>query len=101
MLWLQLHLCKRKGTLVVVSHDQEFLNVVCNNIIHVHDRKLAMYVCVYWYVCIMLCFYVPTRHVLDTSAGIVGPSTPFAIRSSRRTPEHPFPSHPFGFTRRQ
>ena len=40
MLWLQLHLCKRKGTLVVVSHDQEFLNAVCNNIIHVHDRKL-------------------------------------------------------------
>ena len=58
MLWLQLHLCKRKGTLVVVSHDQEFLNVVCNNIIHVHNRKLAMYVlsaCLSVFLC--MCMY--------------------------------------------
>ena len=47
VLWLQLHLCKRKGTLVVVSHDQEFLNVVCNNIIHVNNRKLHVYVCLH------------------------------------------------------
>ena len=70
MLWLQLHLCKRKGTLVVVSHDQEFLNVVCNNIIHVHNRKLAMYVLS---ACLSLCVYmhVHTQHVISPNPALL------------------------------
>ncbi|KAK4491826.1 hypothetical protein RD792_002603 [Penstemon davidsonii] len=30
-------------TLVVVSHDRDFLNTVCNEIIHLHDMKLHFY----------------------------------------------------------
>ncbi|KAM0881355.1 hypothetical protein ACQ4PT_033001 [Festuca glaucescens] len=32
-----------KDTLVVVSHDRDFLNTVCNSIIHLHDRSLHLY----------------------------------------------------------
>ncbi|PON36812.1 P-loop containing nucleoside triphosphate hydrolase [Trema orientale] len=32
-----------KKTLVVVSHDQDFLNTVCAEIIHLHDLKLHFY----------------------------------------------------------
>merc|ERR1719498_1215254 len=38
-----MHLCKRKGTLVIVSHDQEFLNTVCTHIVDVKHQKLQMY----------------------------------------------------------
>ncbi|KAL7002596.1 ABC transporter F member 4 [Sarracenia purpurea var. burkii] len=32
-----------KKTLIVVSHDRDFLNTVCNEIIHLHDLKLHIY----------------------------------------------------------
>jgi ATP-binding cassette subfamily F protein 1 len=32
-----------KKTLIVVSHDRDFLNSVTTDIIHLHDRKLHFY----------------------------------------------------------
>nr|POE62158.1 abc transporter f family member 4 [Quercus suber] len=43
VLWLEEYLCRWKKTLVVVSHDRNFLNTVCNEIIHLHDLKLHFY----------------------------------------------------------
>ncbi|KAK6914197.1 ABC transporter-like, ATP-binding domain [Dillenia turbinata] len=43
VLWLEEYLCRWKKTLVVVSHDQDFLNTVCNGIIHLHDMQLHYY----------------------------------------------------------
>lgn len=43
VLWLEEYLCRWKKTLVVVSHDRDFLNTVCNEIIHLHDLKLQLY----------------------------------------------------------
>ncbi|CAI0376424.1 unnamed protein product [Linum tenue] len=43
VLWLEEYLCRWKKTLVVVSHDRDFLNAVCNEIIHLDSKKLHMY----------------------------------------------------------
>ncbi|KAJ8773459.1 hypothetical protein K2173_004289 [Erythroxylum novogranatense] len=43
VLWLEEYLCRWKKTLVVVSHDRDFLNSVCNEIIHLHELKLHVY----------------------------------------------------------
>ncbi|CAJ2669288.1 unnamed protein product [Trifolium pratense] len=43
VLWLEEYLCRWKKTLVVVSHDKDFLNTVCSAIIHLHDWKLHLY----------------------------------------------------------
>ncbi|TXG57428.1 hypothetical protein EZV62_018741 [Acer yangbiense] len=43
VLWLEEYLCRWKKTLVVVSHDRDFLNTVCIEIIHLHDQKLHYY----------------------------------------------------------
>uniref|UniRef100_A0A0D6QY42 ABC transporter domain-containing protein n=1 Tax=Araucaria cunninghamii TaxID=56994 RepID=A0A0D6QY42_ARACU len=43
VLWLEEYLGRWKKTLVVVSHDRDFLNTVCTDIIHLHDEKLHFY----------------------------------------------------------
>ncbi|XP_026655729.1 ABC transporter F family member 4-like [Phoenix dactylifera] len=43
VLWLEEYLCRWKKTLVVVSHDRDFLNSVCSEIIHLHEMKLHIY----------------------------------------------------------
>ncbi|CAH9096501.1 unnamed protein product [Cuscuta europaea] len=43
VLWLEEYLFRWKKTLVVVSHDRDFLNTVCTDIIHLHDMKLHYY----------------------------------------------------------
>ncbi|XP_010515990.1 PREDICTED: ABC transporter F family member 4-like [Camelina sativa] len=43
VLWLEEYLCRWKKTLVVVSHDRDFLNTVCTDIIHLHDLGLHFY----------------------------------------------------------
>ncbi|KAJ7192683.1 hypothetical protein O6H91_Y520200 [Diphasiastrum complanatum] len=43
VLWLEEYLMRWKKTLVVVSHDRDFLNSVCTEIIHLHDEKLHLY----------------------------------------------------------
>lgn len=41
--WLQEYLTRWKKTLVVVSHDRDFLNTVTTDIIHLHDQRLHFY----------------------------------------------------------
>ncbi|EFJ21885.1 ATP-binding cassette transporter, subfamily F, member 3, SmABCF3 [Selaginella moellendorffii] len=43
VLWLEEYLMRWKKTLVVVSHDRDFLNSVCTDIIHLHDEQLHVY----------------------------------------------------------
>jgi ATP-binding cassette subfamily F protein 1 len=43
VIWLNEYLQKWKKTLLVVSHDQDFLNSVCQEMLHIEDLKLASY----------------------------------------------------------
>lgn len=43
VIWLDDYLQKWKKTLLVVSHDQDFLNSVCQEIIHLDQKKLVPY----------------------------------------------------------
>ena len=43
VLWLEEYLMRWKKTLVVVSHDRDFLNNVTTDIIHLHDLGLHFY----------------------------------------------------------
>lgn len=43
VIWLDDYLQKWKKTLLVVSHDQDFLNSVCQEIIHLDQKKLVVY----------------------------------------------------------
>eukprot|EP01039_Chlorochromonas_danica_P004459 gene4459-4884_t len=43
VLWLDDYLQKWKKTLLIVSHDQDFLNSVCQEILHLEDKKLITY----------------------------------------------------------
>ncbi|GJS41293.1 ABC transporter F family member 4 [Tanacetum coccineum] len=43
VLWLEEYLCRWKKTLIVVSHNRDFLNTICSEIIHLHDLKLHTY----------------------------------------------------------
>ena len=43
-LWLETHLRNWRGTLLLISHERNFLNAVCEEIIHVEDHKLNRYV---------------------------------------------------------
>jgi len=41
--WLEEELKTYKTILVIVSHSQDFLNGVCNNMMHMNNKKLAVY----------------------------------------------------------
>lgn len=41
--WLEEELAKYPRILVIISHSQDFLNGVCTNIIHMHQKKLKNY----------------------------------------------------------
>lgn len=43
VIWLDEYLQKWKKTLLVVSHDQDFLNSVCQEMLHIEDLKLISY----------------------------------------------------------
>jgi len=43
VIWLDEYLQRWKKTLLVVSHDQDFLNSVCQEILHIEDLKLISY----------------------------------------------------------
>ena len=43
VLWLNAYLQEWKKTIIIVSHDQDFLNNVVTDIIHLDDRKLIYY----------------------------------------------------------
>ena len=43
VLWLEDYLVRWPKTLLVVSHAREFLNAVCTDTIHLHNKKLVTY----------------------------------------------------------
>jgi ATP-binding cassette subfamily F protein 1 len=43
VIWLDDYLQKWKKTLLIVSHDQDFLNSVCEEILHLDEKKLRYY----------------------------------------------------------
>jgi ATP-binding cassette, subfamily F, member 1 len=43
VIWLDDYLQRWKKTLFVISHDQDFLNSVCQEILHIEDLKLISY----------------------------------------------------------
>ena len=43
VIWLETYLSKWKNTLLIVSHDQDFLDSVCTDIIHIYQEKLHYY----------------------------------------------------------
>ena len=42
-IWLTWYLESWKGSLLIVSHDQGFLNDVCTQVINIEDKKLEYY----------------------------------------------------------
>ena len=42
-IWLEIYLKKYKGTLLIISHDKNILNDICENIIHFENKKLVYY----------------------------------------------------------
>ncbi len=43
ILWLEAWLRKYEGTLIIISHDREFLDGVCQTIVAIEDRQLKRY----------------------------------------------------------
>ena len=43
MLWLTEHLKRFRNTLLMVSHDRDLLNDVCDHIVHIDNEKLVAY----------------------------------------------------------
>ncbi len=43
IVWLESYLQKYKGTVLLISHDRDFLNNVCEGIIHFEGKKLVQY----------------------------------------------------------
>nr|CCA23226.1 ATPbinding cassette subfamily F member 1 putative [Albugo laibachii Nc14] len=43
VIWLDDYLQKWKKTLLVVSHDADFLNSICTEVLHLENRKIAHY----------------------------------------------------------
>lgn len=42
-IWLESHLRKYRGTLLLISHDKEILNTLCDTIVHIESKKLNTY----------------------------------------------------------
>ncbi|MGY4877775.1 ABC-F family ATP-binding cassette domain-containing protein [Vreelandella aquamarina] len=43
LLWLEQWLTRYPGTLLLISHDRDFLDAVCDHIVHMHQQSLALY----------------------------------------------------------
>jgi ATP-binding cassette, subfamily F, member 3 len=43
VLWLEQWLLRYPGMMVVISHDREFLDGVCSQIVHLHDGRARLY----------------------------------------------------------
>lgn len=43
IIWLESWLQRYPGTLIVISHDREFLDAICHTIVHLQDRQLTRY----------------------------------------------------------
>ena len=44
VLWLEQWLLKYPGTLLVISHDREFLDGICSHTLHLHEGRAKLYV---------------------------------------------------------
>lgn len=42
-IWLEEHLHKYKGTLILISHDRMILNKLCDRIMHIENHQLKLY----------------------------------------------------------
>lgn len=42
-MWLEAHLAKYRGTLIIISHDRNILNSLCNYIVHFDNGRLVTY----------------------------------------------------------
>ncbi|MGP9498360.1 ATP-binding cassette domain-containing protein [Halomonas sp. AOP43-D1-4] len=43
LLWLEQWLSRYPGTLLLISHDRDFLDAVCDHIVHMHHQTLELY----------------------------------------------------------
>nr|WP_298057707.1 ATP-binding cassette domain-containing protein [uncultured Halomonas sp.] len=43
LLWLEQWLTRYPGTLLLISHDRDFLDAVCDHIVHMHHKTLELY----------------------------------------------------------
>ncbi|MFP3441893.1 ABC transporter ATP-binding protein, partial [Pantoea sp. SIMBA_133] len=43
LLWLEQWLTRYPGTLLLISHDRDFLDAVCDHIVHFDRRSLVLY----------------------------------------------------------
>lgn len=43
VVWLENYLKKYRGTILLISHDRDFLNEICQSILHFEGQKLALY----------------------------------------------------------
>ncbi len=43
VIWLQEWLCKYTGTLLLISHDRDFLDSIANHIVHIEQNKAVIY----------------------------------------------------------
>ncbi|WP_426193221.1 ATP-binding cassette domain-containing protein [Massilia sp. DWR3-1-1] len=43
IIWLEDWLKRYPGTLIIISHDRDFLDEICNVIVHIDERKLKRY----------------------------------------------------------
>lgn len=43
VLWLENYLKKYTGTLLIISHDKDLLNTICDHILHFEGKKLILY----------------------------------------------------------
>ncbi|MFI0473329.1 ABC-F family ATP-binding cassette domain-containing protein [Halomonas sp. HMF6819] len=43
LLWLENWLTRYPGTLLLISHDRDFLDAVCDHIVHMHQQNVELY----------------------------------------------------------
>lgn len=43
VIWLQDWLCRYPGTLLLISHDRDFLDTICSHIVHIEQAKATIY----------------------------------------------------------
>ncbi|NYS61153.1 ABC-F family ATP-binding cassette domain-containing protein [Vreelandella salicampi] len=43
LLWLEQWLTRYPGTLLLISHDRDFLDAVCDHIVHMHHKTVELY----------------------------------------------------------
>ncbi|MFD1384520.1 ATP-binding cassette domain-containing protein [Rhodanobacter aciditrophus] len=43
VMWLENWLCNYPGTLLLISHDRDFLDGICSHIVHLYQKKLNLY----------------------------------------------------------